>query len=181
MARSQDPDRIEKWQLRRLLGELQPEELQELEALEAKDAAARERAARFESAWSELSPPPDGAPPELTLTVLAAVRAEREGGLGSVLSTSFGSRLSAAATAATAALGVALGLWLSPVLDPAVAPGQTAAGLLAEADVAENDGDGLEPLFSDLAAMPSMADAYWRALEETGGRLSGLDDGVEVP
>ncbi|MEO1088354.1 MAG: hypothetical protein AAFY88_29330, partial [Acidobacteriota bacterium] len=67
-------------------------------------------------------------------------------------------------------VGTALGLWLSPSLSPA-APVASAAVSAAWAGGGP-DGD-LAVLVPDAA--PSLAEAYWRALEETGGELSALE------
>ncbi|MEO1367800.1 MAG: hypothetical protein AAFX50_11540 [Acidobacteriota bacterium] len=177
MARPQSPERAEQLQLRRWLGELDAGEAAELEALEAADPASRDRVERLRATWEELQPPPDLEAPTLAPRIMAAVRADESSVVGPLWGGGGrGTLAPRLAAVAVLLVGTALGVWLSPPLDPAASVDPTAlsATLPAIGSAAEGQGE-FESLVPEAA--PSLAEAYWRALEETGGELSALDPG----
>lgn len=144
--------------IRRLAGELSPAEAERLRLVEAQDVEFGRRAAAIDAAWRRLAAPPEVGTPDLAAGVLAQIRRRGGGSWG------FGLEPVAvrAAAAAVLLLGVTLGLRLGDALEHRPVDRPHEAALAAGEPGLE--GEELLP-----PAAPSLADAYWRALEEVEG------------
>ena len=159
-------DREMKLLMRYLAGELDAPTLRQLEERLEEDAQLRSALQDLQSTWSALAPP-DGEPkvPHQTSAILSKIRQQRDldqaepGWLTAPVWIKTGSL-------ASLVVGVAMGLLLT--FEPGAASG------FGRADLGHTYSDGFElggehDLF--LAAEPTSADLYWRALEASSGGL----------
>lgn len=148
MSRSTDVD-LEIQLLRRLAGELPPEDARELDRRLAAEPELAARRRALERRWAALAPPPEPPlPPGITARVMARAMAELMTVRGAALSWTLAPTWVRAAAAVALAAGVALG-----------------AGLGYRSPAATSD---LPPMAPGIGISPpeSLATGYWTAIEE---------------
>ena len=161
--------------LRAIHDELEPAEVEALERRMREDARLAARHRQLSETWRELELPPPptihSLRPELAQRLLAVTSRPQ---LPPVWRH--------AASAAVVVLGMAIGLGLGSPGDPLSLAGGTASAPQAPVSPDPRLEGAVEPVEEgddapwQVSLGASLAEAYWRAVEETGGRLGEIED-----
>lgn len=148
-----------------LTGELQGQEKQALESRLATDSDAMAELESLQTTWDRLEPPaPPLNPPEsLAFEIMTAVRRENA---ESELSWLGAPTWAKAGSLISLMLGIAIGGWSASPSSWPDPPPRVVQGVTEDAVEASWE--------------PTLVDAYWQVLEDTGGRLGDAPEG-ELP